>query len=77
MAIHDQARGRELPHKIRGNLDQVWTYLRANGAHTDHNVVVYRDFDRATGGMTLDVGVQVEALLPGNGVVVPMTTPGG
>ncbi len=59
MAIRDQARGSELPSKIRGNLDKVWIYLRSNGANTHHNVVVYRDFDRATGVMTLDVGVQV------------------
>ena len=77
MAIHDQARGGELPRKIRGNLDKVWTYLRANSAKTDHNVVVYRDFDRAAGVMTIDVGVQVESALPGNGGVVPVTSPGG
>jgi len=77
MAVHDQVRGGGLPQKIRGNLDQVWAYLRANGANTQHNVVVYRDFDRAAGVMTLDVGVQVETALPGNGAVVPVTTPGG
>jgi effector-binding domain-containing protein len=77
MAIHDQARGGELPQKIKGNLDKVWTYLRANAAKADHSVVVYRDFDRATGVMTIDVGVQVESALPGNGEVVPVTSPGG
>ena len=66
MAIHDQARGSELPKKITGNLDKVWAYLRANGANTGHNVVVYRDYDRATGVMTIDVGVQVESALPSN-----------
>ena len=77
MAIHDQARGGELPHKIRANLEKVWTYLRANAAKPAHSVVVYRHFDRATGVMTIDVGVQVESALPGNGEVVPTTTPGG
>ncbi len=77
MAIHDQARGGELPQKIIGKLDKVWPYLRANGAKTDHNVVVYRDFNRATGVMTIDVGVQVKSALPGNGEIVPVTTPGG
>jgi len=78
MAIHDRARGGgELPRKILGNLDKVWKYLRANGAKTGHNVVVYRDFDRAAGVMTIDVGVQVEAALPGDGEVVPVKTPGG
>jgi effector-binding domain-containing protein len=38
---------------------------------------VYRGFDRATGVMNIDVGVQVEAALPGNGEVVPVTSPGG
>jgi effector-binding domain-containing protein len=77
MAVHDLAREGELSQKIIGNLDKVWTYLRANGAKTDHNVVVYRDFDRATGVKTIDVGVQVESALPGNGAIVPVTTPGG
>jgi effector-binding domain-containing protein len=77
MAVHDQARGGELPQKIRGNLDKVWPYLRANSARTHHNVVVYREYDRAQGVMTIDVGVQVESALPGNGEVVPVTTPGG
>lgn len=77
MAIHDQAKGRELPQKIVGNLDKVWAYVRANGMKAEHNVVVYREFDRATGVMLIAVGVQVEAALPGNGVVVPMVTPGG
>lgn len=77
MAIHDQAKGRELPQKIVGNLDKVWGYVRANGMKAEHNVVVYRDFDRATGVMVIDVGVQVESSLPGNGVVEPMVTPGG
>ena len=63
IAIHDQARGGELPEKIRANLDKVWTYLRANAAKTNHNIVVYRDLDRATGVMTIDVGVQVESAL--------------
>jgi len=76
MAVHDQARG-DLPKKIIGNLDKVWAYLRANGAKTGHNVVVYRNFERATGVMTIDVGVQVESPLPGNGEVVPVTSPGG
>src|SRR4051794_509167 len=71
MAIHDQAKGGELPQKIKSNLDQVWAYLRANGTKPGHNVVVYRDYDRAAGVMTLDVGVQVETDLPGNGIVVP------
>ena len=77
MAVHDQAKGGELPKKITSNLDKVWAYLRANGASTGHNVVVYRNFDRASGVMTIDVGVQVESALPGNGEVVPVTTPGG
>jgi effector-binding domain-containing protein len=77
MAIHDQAQGAELPKKIVGNLDKVWPYLRANGAKTDHNVVVYQDFDRSTGVMKIDVGVQVESPLPGDGTIVPATTPGG
>jgi effector-binding domain-containing protein len=77
MAIHDQAKGGELPRKIIGNLDKVWSYLRANGASTGHNVVVYRDFDRASGVMAIEVGVQVESALPGNGEIVPLSTPGG
>lgn len=77
MAVHDQARGGELPKKIIGNLDKVWAYLRANAVQTGHNVVVYRDFDRATGLMTIDVGVQVESELPSNGEVLPVTSPGG
>src|SRR5262245_40283696 len=77
MAIHDQARGAELPQKIIGNLDKVWPYLRASGAKTEHNVVVYRAYDRTTGMMTIDVGVQVDSALPGDGTIVPITTPGG
>jgi effector-binding domain-containing protein len=58
-------------------LDKVWSYLRANGAKTEHNVVAYHDYDRATGVMTIDVGVQVDAALPGDGTIRPVTTPGG
>ncbi len=77
MAIHDRARVGQLPQKIIGNLNRVWPYLRASGAKTEHNVVVYRDFDRAAGVMTVDVGVEVAAALPGDGTIVPVTTPGG
>ena len=78
MAIRDQARGgHELSQKIIGNLDKVWSYLRANGAKTEHNVVVYRDYDRTAGVMTIDVGVQVDSALPGDDAIVPVTTPGG
>jgi effector-binding domain-containing protein len=77
MAIHDQVTRRELPEKITANLGKVWTYLRANGASTEHSVVVYRDFDHATGVMTIDVGVQVGSALPSSGAIVPVTTPGG
>jgi len=77
MAVGDRVTRAELPKKIISNLDKVWAYLRANGAKTAHNVVVYRDFDRATGLLTIDVGVQVDSVLPGNGEVVPSTSPGG
>jgi effector-binding domain-containing protein len=77
MAIHDQARGSELPQKIVGNLDKIWPHLRANRVNTGHNVVVYRDYDRSTGVMIIDVGVQVDSALPGAGAIVPATTPGG
>src|SRR6187397_1218063 len=76
LAVHDQAKG-DLPQKIVGNLDKVWTYLRANDIKPGHNVVVYRNYDRASGVMTIDVGVQVDAGPPGDGTVVPTTTPGG
>lgn len=78
LAVHDQSKsGGELPVKIKTNLDKVWAYLRANGAKPGHNVVVYRNYDKATGVMTIDVGVQVDSGLPGDGTVVPTTTPGG
>ncbi len=77
MAIHDRARGGELPQKIRSNLDQVWTYLRTSGVKAGHNVVVYREYDRAAGVMSIDVGVQVDSALPASSAIVPVTTPGG
>ena len=76
MAVHAVAKG-DLPQQIERGLDQVWAYLKEQGAKGDHNVVVYRSFDHATGVMTIDAGVQVEQPLPGNGTVVPVTTPGG
>ena len=76
MAIHAEVHsGPELVSAIKGGLDQVWAYLKANGARGGHNVVVYRTFE--PGRMTIDSVVQVDAPLPGNGTVVPVTTPGG
>jgi effector-binding domain-containing protein len=76
MAVHAEVHGgRELVSAIKGGLDQVWAYLKANGAKAGHNVVVYRTFE--LGRMMIDSGVQVDAPLPGNGTVVPVTTPGG
>jgi effector-binding domain-containing protein len=77
MAVPDEARFGELPATIRSGFDKVWPYLRAQGAKTGHNVVVYRKYDRGAGVMTIDVGVQVDAPLAGDGTVVPVTTPGG
>ena len=76
MAVHAEVQsGPELASAIKAGLDQVWAYLKANGAKAGHNVVVYRTFE--PGRMTIDSGVQVDAPLPGNGTVVPVTTPGG
>ncbi len=76
MVVHAEVHcGRELVTAIKGGLDQVWAYLKANGAKAGHNVVVYRTFE--PGPMMVDSGVQVDAPLPGNGTVVPVTTPGG
>jgi effector-binding domain-containing protein len=76
MAVHDRAKG-DLPAKIVQNLDKVWAYLKTQSAKAGHNIVVYRDYDRAAGVMTIDVGVEVESPLPGDGTVVPVTTPAG
>ncbi len=78
MAIHERARGGpELAQKIMGRSTELWPYLRSNGAKTGHNVVVYRNYDREAGVMTIDVGVQVAAVLPGDAAIVPSSTPGG
>lgn len=78
MAIHEQAKGGpELSQKIIAGANVVWPYLRSNHAATGHNVVVYRNYDREAGVMTIDVGVQVTELLPGDGTVVASSTPGG
>lgn len=76
MAVHAQVRPPEFPRAIREGLDKVWAYIRANGVKPGHNVVVYRGLEPCS-GMSMDAGVQVEAPLPGDGTVVPVTTPGG
>jgi effector-binding domain-containing protein len=77
MGVSTQAKPGELPKTILGSLDKVWAYLKKESAKADHNVVVYRAYDRVSGIKDIDVGVQVDSPLPGNGLVVPLTTPAG
>lgn len=79
MAIHEQARGGpDLSQKIIAGSKLIWPYLRSNQAETGHNVVVYRNYDRDAGVMTIDVAVQIAAAgLAGDGKIVPSSTPGG
>ncbi len=67
--------GPQLSDAIHAGLDKVWAYLKSQGVKGGHNVVVYRHF--GADGMDIESGVLVDAPLPGDGTVVPVTIPGG
>jgi effector-binding domain-containing protein len=76
MAVHARVSGGpQLSNAIRSGLDKVWAYLERQGKKGGRNVVVYWNF--VAEGMDIDAGVQVDAPLPGDGIVVPLTIPGG
>jgi effector-binding domain-containing protein len=56
-------------------LDVIWPVLRAQGAATGHNVVIYRDGE--DGALTVDVGVEIPAGFQADGDVKPAATPAG
>jgi effector-binding domain-containing protein len=56
-------------------LDAIWPVLRAQGAVTGHNVVIYQDAEDAV--LTVDVGVEVPAGFRADGDVRPAATPAG
>jgi effector-binding domain-containing protein len=56
-------------------LDMVWPVLRAQGARTGHNVVVYYGSDGGT--LTVAAGVEVFTDFAGGGEVQRMSTPSG
>ncbi|HVZ33372.1 MAG TPA: hypothetical protein VG963_13160 [Polyangiaceae bacterium] len=66
LAVHDQARnGGELPLKIKAHLDEVWAYLRANGAKFGHHPIAastweeYGDWTNDTSKLRTQVYVVV------------------
>ncbi len=56
-------------------LDVIWPVLRAQGAATGHNVVIYHGAE--DGGLIVDVGVEVPAGFQADGDVQPAATPAG
>jgi len=56
-------------------LDVIWPVLRAQGAVTGHNVVIYNGAE--DGLLTVDVGVEVPAGFAADGDVRPAATPSG
>jgi effector-binding domain-containing protein len=56
-------------------LDVIWPVLRAQGAGTGHNVVIYRG--ATDGALTVDVGVEVPAGFLPEGDVQAAATPSG
>lgn len=56
-------------------LDVIWPVLRAQGASTGHNVVIYHG--TTEGMLTIDVGVEVPAGFEPDGDVQPAATPSG
>ncbi len=50
----------ELSATIRRLLDPVWAFLRPSDLVPGHNVVLYRPDPQGTGGMWVEVGVQVD-----------------
>ena len=66
----------EFPTLWRPMLDEVWAFLRARpGLRTDgHNVMLYRSHS-PTGGLAVEVGVQVTGMFEPHGRVVPSTLP--
>jgi effector-binding domain-containing protein len=56
-------------------LDQVWPVLREQGAHTEHNVIIYRPGE--AGAITIDAGVEVFGDFAERGAVRRVTTPAG
>jgi effector-binding domain-containing protein len=56
-------------------LDVIWPVLRAQGAVTGHNVVIYHGTEN--GVLTVDVGVETPAGFRADGDVRPAATPEG
>jgi effector-binding domain-containing protein len=60
---------------IIGALDQIWPVLRAQGARTGHNVVIY--YPAPPGALEIEVGVQVTGDFAAEGEVRSVLTPDG
>ena len=62
----------EFPQLWGALLAEVWTFLRASGLTTGHNVMLYKDHVP-----NVEVGAEVSDSFTGNGRVVPSSLPAG
>lgn len=77
-SVQKRVAWRQLPVEIPRLLDQVWAFLRADGAPVrpaGHNVCVYRRADAE--GCELEAGVQVSGPFADAGAVRCSSTPSG
>ena len=65
----------QLGADIIGSLDKIWPVLRAQGASTGHNVVIY--YGGPPGTLEIDVGVQVTGDFAAAGEIRSVLTPAG
>ena len=73
-AIHTVTTQQRLSTDIPLLVGKIWPVLRAQGARTGHNVVIYRGSPAA---LAIDAGVEVFTEFTGHGEIQPVSTPAG
>lgn len=74
-AIRATASQSKLGAAIIGELDKIWPVLRAQGARTRHNVVIY--YGGEPQALQIAVGVEVPDGFAADGEIQPVSTPSG
>jgi len=73
-AIHTVTTQQRLSTDIPLLVGRIWPVLRAQGARTGHNVVIYRGNPAA---LAIDAGVEVLTEFTAHGEIQPLSTPAG
>lgn len=78
-AVSERAFIHEIPHKFKPALDQVWAYLKGDGASLKpaHNVFLYHHPSDRDAPMQIDFGVQVARRFEPVGNVHAVEVPAG